>query len=78
MICGHRRLVAAMLAGLKEVSRLKIALNPHEALTASETSCNTELKGGKLICIVGGYGRRLWPLNREIDKPLLPVGDRWC
>ena len=43
VICGHRGLVAAMLAGLKEASRLKIALNSHEALTASETSSSTTL-----------------------------------
>ena len=28
------------------------------------------------IILADGYGKRLWPLTREIAKPLLPVGDR--
>ena len=31
-----------------------------------------------MICIilVGGYGKGLWPLTKEIVKPLLLIGDK--
>ena len=31
-----------------------------------------------MICVIlaSGYDRRVWPLTREIAKPLLPVGDK--
>jgi len=36
------------------------------------------LRGGELMCVIlaSGYGRKLWPLTREIAQPLLPVSDK--